>query len=290
LSYIATIGYFDGVHKGHQHLIQQLIQAGHLYDQPTLIITFDRHPRTVLSPAQTPALLSTQQEKLQLLQATGVDRIEVLHFDAAFAQLTAPDFMEEVLLKQLNVTTLMIGYDHHFGRPTPTCHTFEDYCKVGENIGIKVLSADEFSHEEHISSSVIRKALLSGDVEAAAAALGRPYTWTSRVVHGHHIGRTLGFPTANLALDTQKLLPGKGVYAVRANGLPAMLNIGTRPTLDNGNDISIEVHIFHCEADLYGQQLTLEFVAHLRSEQTFSDEQALAAQLEKDQKHALEIL
>lgn len=299
---VCSIGFFDGVHRGHKYLVRQVLDEARERGARSLLVTFDRHPRSLFAPATAPQLLTSHAEKMELLRQTGVDDVCVLDFNHTLATLTARDFMAEVL-QQMGVTTLVIGYDHHFGRPQG--ETFEDYAAYGRELGIDVVQARELEGG-HVSSSAIRRALSEGRVELAAELLGRPYTWAGRVVHGYGIGRRLGFPTANLEADEpQKMLPGGGAYAVHAEDLgandpssdishptrkPGMLNIGCRPTLDNGSDVSVEVHLFDTHADIYGHRLRLTFAAHLRSEQRFTDEQALAEQLARDAEAAREIL
>lgn len=281
---VCSIGFFDGVHRGHQFLIQQVKDEARRRGVRSLLITFDRHPRSVFAPDSVPPLLTAAEEKMSLLRATGVDDIFVLPFDSSMAALTASEFMEQVLRQQFGVTALVIGYDHHFGRPQG--EGFEEYVAFGQKNGIDVVQAKELEGE-HVSSSAIRYALEQGDVEQAARLLGRPYTWTGRVVHGHAVGRQLGFPTANLeTTDEQKLLPKNGSYAVLAGKWKGMLNIGRRPTLDNGSDISIEAHLFDFHGDLYERTLTLSFIARLREEKRFSSETELARQLEADKASA----
>ena len=296
---VVSIGFFDGVHRGHQCLIRQVQDEARRRDVRSLLITFDRHPRSVFAPDSVPPLLTTAEEKMALLRATGVDDIFVLPFDRAMAALTAREFMQQVLLDQLGATTLVIGYDHHFGRRTAVPETFEVYQTYGRELGIDVVLAQELEGE-HISSSAIRRALETGDVTTAGHLLGRPYTWTGRVVHGHGIGRQLGFPTANLkATEPAKLLPMYGAYAVSVHvSSPigeswegaAMLNIGRRPTMDNGEDVSIEAHLIDFHGDLYDHALTLSFIARLREERRFSSEAELARQLEADKATALDAL
>lgn len=293
---VCTIGFFDGVHRGHQWLICQVQREARRRGARSLLITFDRHPRSVFAPDQAPLLLTATEEKMRLLRATGVDEVYVLPFDSAMARLSAREFMQQVLQRQLGVDVLVIGYDHHFGRPQD--EGFEEYRAFGRELGIEVVLASELEGE-HVSSSGVRQALEVGDVSLAARLLGRPYTWTGRVVHGHAVGRQLGFPTANLqATEPDKLLPARGAYAVFARLsadsrlsadtlLPAMLNIGRRPTLDNGTDISIEVHLFDFQDDLYGQTLTLSFIARLREECRFASEDELIHQLQQDKQAAL---
>ena len=291
----------------------------------SLLITFDRHPRSVFAPAAVPPLLTTAEEKMELLRATGVDEIYVLPFDKKMAALTAKEFMQQVLKEQLGVEVLVIGYDHRFGRPLPatksqgtlpiaeqqgtrqtanTVEGFPEYQAYGREMGIEVVLAKELEGE-HVSSSEIRRALEVGDVQRAAQLLGRPYTWTGRVVHGHEVGRQLGFPTANLeAMDRSaplgKILPANGAYAVKVRSeqsgakneewASGMLNIGQRPTLDNGMDTSIEAHLFDFHGDLYGQILTLSFIARLREERRFSSEAELTEQLRHDKDMCLELV
>ena len=282
---VCSIGFVDGVHRGHQHLIGQVREEASRRGLRSLLITFDRHPRSVFAPDAVPPLLTTVEEKMPLLRATGVDDIYVLPFDRQMAALTAREFMQQVLHDELGVTAMVVGYDHHFGRPEGISNgkpSFTDYQEWGREVGIDVVRATELEGE-HVSSSVIRHALEGGDVETANRLLGRPYTWTGRVVHGHGVGRQLGFPTANLeAIAPEKLLPARGVYAVQGG----MLNIGHRPTLDNGGDISIEVHLFDCHTDLYGQTLTLSFITRLREERRFDSEAALTRQLQRDKEAA----
>lgn len=282
---VASIGFFDGVHRGHQHLIRQVRDEALRRGMHSLLITFDRHPRSAFAPEAVPPLLTTATEKMPLLRATGVDDIYVLPFDLKMAALTAREFMQQVLRDELGVTVLVIGYDHHFGRPEAGMKgkpSITDYQAWGREVGIEVVLAEELEGE-HVSSSAIRHALEVGDVETANRLLGRPYAWTGRVVHGHGIGRQLGFPTANLeAIEPDKMLPARGVYAVKGG----MLNIGQRPTLDNGNDTSIEVHLFDCKEDLYGQALTLSFITRLREERRFDSEAELILQLQRDKEAA----
>lgn len=284
LSVVSTIGFFDGVHRGHLCLIRQVQEEARRRGAGSLLITFDRHPRAVFAPESVPPLLTTPEEKLALLRATGADDIYTLPFDREMASLTAREFMQQVLRDQLGVQALVIGYDHHFGRPQG--EGFEEYRALGRELGVDVVLAHELEGE-HVSSSAIRRALGAGDVSTASELLGRPYTWTGCVVHGHAVGRQLGFPTANLtALVPEKLLPANGAYAVIINRQPAILNIGCRPTINNGIDTSVEAHILDFEGDLYGQTLTVSFIARLREERRFSSEEELALQLQRDKETA----
>ena len=304
---VCTIGFFDGVHRGHQCLIRQVRDEALRRGARSLLITFDRHPRSVFAPESVPQLLTTALERQALLRTTGVDDIFVLPFDRAMAAFTAREFMQRVLKEQLGVDVLVIGYDHRFGRPLSDSRSggegFSEYQAYGKELGIEVVLARELEGE-HISSSAIRRALADGDVAKAARLLGRPYAWTGVVVHGHAVGRRLGFPTANLeAAEPEKVRPARGVYAVKvllsatnvagttaeAMGATAeaMVNIGNRPTLDNGSELSIEANLLDFRGDLYGQALILLFIARLREERQFSSAAELAEQLQRDRRATL---
>lgn len=288
----ATVGFFDGVHLGHQHLLSSLCKCAAEQHQQPLAVTFDRHPRAVVQAVQPTPLLSPRPLRQKLLHAAGVEVAE-MQFDHYMAQLTARDFMRYILHDQLNVGTLLVGYDHRFGRPLPGHpETIDDYRAYGRECGIEVIVATELPASQHVSSSAIRRALSAGDIAAATAMLGHQYEWSGRVVHGHAVGRTLGFPTANLsAICPEQLLPASGAYAVTVDGHPAMLNIGTRPTIAPADDaLSVEAHLLDYHGDLYGRELTVRFHARLRSEQRFADEAALRRQLEADRAAVLKLL
>lgn len=285
---VATIGFFDGVHRGHRYLIDQMITVATEAGMESMVITFDRHPRQVLHSDYLPQMLSTFEEKKALLKNTPADHIEILTFDEQLAALSAHDFMKEVLRERLNVRKLVIGYDNRFGHNRS--EGFEDYVRYGQELGIEVIQAMPLSEpdKEAISSSYIRACLLVGNVWGANEALGYAYSLTGRVTDGFHEGRKIGFPTANLNTDgIGKLVPASGVYAVHVqleneqHLRPAMMNIGTRPTYD-GHMQTLEVHIFDFNGDIYGQQLRVVFDRRIRNEMKFSSPQELAKQLEKD--------
>ena len=293
---VATIGFFDGVHRGHRCLIEQVKDVARKAGLPSMIITFDRHPRQVLHSDYQPQMLSTLDEKTTLLKATGIDRVEVLHFDEQLAVLSARDFMEQVLCRQYGITKLVIGYDNRFGHNRS--EGFDDYVGYGKELGIEVIQAAPLSEQQEtaVSSSYIRACLLVGNIEGANDALGYPYTLTGNVTNGFHEGRKIGFPTANLSTDeTGKIIPASGVYAVHVQLegeqllRPAMMNIGTRPTYD-GHSQTLEVHIFDFNSDIYGQLLTVEFVERLRPERRFDGPEALVEQLNSDREQALGLL
>ena len=296
VSQVATIGFFDGVHRGHCSLLSQVVRQAAQRNSQSTVVTFDIHPRQLVNPDFQPLLLTTLDEKLQLLSLQGIDRVAVLHFDEQMASLSARDFMSVVLSRQLNVDTLVLGYDSRFGHGRTA--GFADYEAYGRSMGIDVLRATPLLSDDGtpVSSSLVRNLLLSGNIAQANDALGRRYSLTGNVVEGFHEGRRLGFPTANLALaDRQRLVPGRGVYAVWAEltgysePMPAMMNIGTRPTY-NGSSQTLEVHIIGYEGDLYGQDVTVTFAERIRSEQPFDSPSALASQLQVDRKACIQIL
>ncbi len=280
---VATIGFFDGVHRGHQFLIKQVQEEALVRKAESLIVTMDPHPRMVLQSGFKPELLTTVGEKLELLHSLNVNKVEILQFDRDLSSMTAPEFMKSVLVEKLHVNTLVMGYDHHFGHGGGT---YEDYCQWGRECGMEVILARELEGE-HVSSSCIRKLLKTGNVADANEFLGRPYEIRGRVVSGHRVGRTMGFPTANMKPEALKLIPECGVYAVwvilpdgtRQKG---MLNIGRRPTLDNGNDITIEVNLLHFIGDLYQSSLNLQVMHRLRDERRFESLGELQHQLNQD--------
>lgn len=292
---VATIGFFDGVHRGHQFLISHVIDEAHAAGMQSLVVTFDRHPRQVLQQEYQPELLTTLDDKLRLLRLTGIDDVAVLHFDRQLASLTARDFMRQVLRDKLNVRKLVIGYDNRFGHNR--AEGFDDYVRYGRQMGIEVVHNPAFLLGGiKVSSSVVRSFLRDGDVEMADQCLGRPYAIAGKVVGGYQEGRKIGFPTANL--DTAAwglLIPKGGVYAVRVRigdgggWLNAMMDIGTRPTF-GGSGVSLEANIFDYHGDLYGKTLQVAFVKRVRDELKFGDVAALAAQLGKDEAQIRQIL
>ena len=291
----ATVGFFDGVHLGHQHLIATMREQAARQGLETAVVTFDRHPRQVLNPDWQPQLLTSAVEKAVLLAQTGIDRLVILHFDRQMATLSAREFMQRILLKHLNVRLLYTGYDNRFGHERT--ESFADYVSYGHDMGMTVSQADELRADGlKVSSSAIRSYLAEGAVERAAQCLGHPYFLTGTVVSGQHIGTDIGFPTANLQPDEPlKLIPANGVYAAKVrlqNSLEqkhAMTNIGHRPTF-NGQRLTLETHILHFTGDIYGQRMVVALIGRLRGEQKFDNEQALAEQLHHDAEAATQYL
>lgn len=288
---VASIGFFDGVHRGHLCLIEQLRDEAGRRGMGSLLVTFDRHPRTVLSPSQVPPLLTTLEEKERLLRETGVSEIAILPFTLELSRLSAREFMEQVLRRELGVEVLILGYDHAFGHGGGS---LDDYVRWGRETGIEVVRAHELS-SLMVSSSKCRRLIEEGDVRGAAEMLGRFYTLSGEVVRGFHVGHELGFPTANLQVDAEKVMPRNGAYAVWATLADGerhggMLNIGTRPTIGNGETTSVEVNLLDYDGNLYDQRLTVEFVARLRDERRFDSRSELMSQLALDEVAARELL
>lgn len=289
--YVATIGFFDGVHRGHRCLIHQVCACAKEHGCASMLITFDRHPRQVLHSDFVPQLLSTLEEKTALLGQSDADELRVLPFTPELARLTARQFMADVLVGQLNVGTLVMGYDHRFGHGGGS---FEEYVAWGREAGIEVILATALD-DVAVSSSRIRRLLADGDVSLANELLGYPYAFEGEVIKGRQLGRTLGFPTANVAVPRDKMLPATGVYAVEAitqdgHRWGGMLCIGSRPTVQNGNDVSVEVNLFGFAGDLYGTSLRIEMVARLRDEVKYESLEQLKHQLGHDAEHAESIL
>lgn len=290
---VATIGFFDGVHAGHRYLIQQVKEIAATKGLRSALVTFPVHPRKVMNADYRPELLTTPEEKISLLAETGVDYCLMLDFTPEIAHLTALEFMTQILKKRYQVSCLVIGYDHRFGHNRS--ESFEDYVRYGEAIGIEVIRAQAYSKNIEIgteqnmpvSSSLIRKLLHQGEVDIAARCMGYEYFLDGTVVGGYQVGRKIGFPTANLNVDNpDKLIPADGVYAVwvtfDGNTYMGMLNIGKRPTIDNGPDRTIEVNILHFHSDIYDKSIRLTFIKRTRPELKFNSVDELIAQLHKD--------
>ena len=282
----ATIGSFDGVHKGHIAMLGELRAAAMAKGLPLMVVTFARHPRMLFSDACAPFLLTPAAAKLQLLEAAGVDICVLLDFDREMAAMSASQFMKDVLVERLGVQLLAVGYDHHFGKPTPG-EGLEEYIAIGREMGVEVFGTLPFNVDETvISSSAVRRALSGGDVAFASRLLGYNYTLTGTVVHGAGIGRKLGFPTANISLDDEmQLLPADGVYEVDVHicdeQYKGVMNIGVKPTV-SGKERTIEVYILEFGGDIYGKDIAVTFVRRLRGEQNFDSVNALRFQIEVD--------
>ncbi|MBQ0061007.1 MAG: bifunctional riboflavin kinase/FAD synthetase [Bacteroidales bacterium] len=282
---VATIGFFDGIHRGHQFLLQQVKTLASNKHLCSAVITFPVHPRKVMQQDYQPQLLTSLEEKCTLLEKQGIDYTILLPFNQEMSKLSAREFML-ILQEKLNVKMLVIGYDHRFGHNRE--EGFDDYVRYGKEMNMQVIQAQAWTQDEaFVSSSMVRKLIGEGNVSKAALCLGTRYTLQGTVVDGYKVGRKIGFPTANICpLCPEKLLPANGVYAVwvtlNNQRYKGMLNIGQRPTVDNGTDTSIEVHLLNFNEDIYHHTLTLEFVERLREEQRFDSTSQLIEQLKQD--------
>jgi len=285
---IVTPGMFDGVHLGHLSLVQKLKELAIEKGGETVILTYWPHPRTILHPEKPPLpLLTTLEEKLALFEWAGIDHVVILPFTKSFSELHADEFVENILIRNLQTKVLVVGYDHHFGN-TREGH-FEYLFKNKERFGFDLIEIPaKFIDEMAVSSTKIRFALQAGNIEAVKHFLGRSYSLSGKVIEGNQRGRTIGFPTANLHLeDKSKLIPADGVYAVKVlvknEQKVGMLNIGFRPTFD-GKTRTIEVHILDFQEDIYNEIIKIEFEHFLRPEKIFKSIEELKFQLLQDLK------
>lgn len=282
---VATIGMFDGVHLGHRSVVSLVVGQAAERGWASAVITFARHPQTVLHPDSPVPLLMSVDRRISALAETGVDYTVLLDFDRQLASLGAAEFLQQIYNKY-SVRRLIVGYDHRFGHNRSD--TFDDYVDYGRRIGIDVVRAPEFvGAGAHISSSAIRRLIAEGDVVDAERLLGSRYSLSGTVVEGNRLGRTIGFPTANIQpAEPHQLIPAAGVYAVVVRlgdtAYRGMLNIGTRPTVDRSGRTTIEVNIFDFADDIYGKTLTVEFVQRVRAERRLSSVDSLQRQLADD--------
>jgi len=290
---VLTVGTFDGVHRGHQAIVDYLLRRADERPGPSTVVSFDPHPRSVVHGTPVP-LLTTVDERGDLLEERGIDRFVVVPFSETFAQLSPEEYVADVLVDRIGVREITVGYDHRFGKGREG--DVDLLRELGETFGfeVDVIPRQEVG-EDVVSSSTIRNCLSEGNLERANALLGRPYHVSGTVARGQGRGRQIGYPTANLALpDARKLVPKRGVYAVQVR-LPngwvrgGMLNIGHRPTFDE-MEVTVEVHVFDFEGDLYGDRLSVQFLQRLRDEREFESADALSVQLSKDEQHCKRVL
>lgn len=282
---IFTLGTFDGVHVGHTKIIERLLNSSSV-DEQSLILTFFPHPRMVLQKESDIKLLNTIEERIQLLEKAGLQNLIIHPFDQAFSRLTAEEFVKDILVDIFNIKKIIIGHDHRFGRNRTA--NIDDLIRFGKEYGFEVeqISAQEID-EVSISSTKIRNALVEGKIALANEYLGYNYFFSGTVIHGKKLGRTIGFPTANLKIEEPyKLIPAIGVYAVKCKigtkNIDGMLNIGTNPTVE-GQALSVEVHLFNFDGNLYDQKISIELIKRIRDEQKFASVDDLKMQLEKDE-------
>lgn len=282
---IVTIGTFDGVHNGHHRILSRLKETAGKLNGETVILTFSPHPRMVLFPNTQQVLLSTREEKIELLDKFGIEHLIIHPFTREFSMLSSQEFIEQILVKGLETKRLVIGYDHHFGKDREG--SFENLKRNAPAFGFEVEEIPAWETDNSkVSSTRIRKALAEGQVEMASILLGYEYGISGTVVKGQQLGRQLGFPTANIiCTDPNKLIPGNGVYAVKViykgQEMGGMMNIGVRPTV-NGAGRTAEVNIFDFNSEIYGESLEVRFVKWVRGEKKFEGIQQLTEQLHRD--------
>jgi riboflavin kinase/FMN adenylyltransferase len=287
---VITVGTFDGVHRGHRDVIERLVERSRILKVPSVLVTFEPHPLEVVNLAAAPLLLTTHDEKLEVLAETGIDYVAIMPFTTGLAALSAEDFVEHVLRKCFRMRELLIGYDHGFGRQR--AGNVSVLRALGDRDGFRVDVVDPVSTPDghSVSSTSIRRAIAGGDLDRAAEGLGRPYSVSGQVVEGAQRGRTIGFPTLNLGPPpARKLLPPEGVYAVRVQTprgeAGGMMNLGPRPTFGDATT-SLEAHLFDTSGDFYGAFVRLDFVARLRGTRKFASVEQLSAQLRQDESAA----
>lgn len=292
---ILTTGTFDGVHIGHQKIISRLREIANRKAGETVMLTFHPHPRMVLFPDDHGLkLLSTLDEKAKLLEKAGIDHLIVYPFTEEFSRMTSVEYVRDLLVNQIGVDTVVVGYDHHFGR-----NREGDFEQLKEFAQTYDFDVEEIPPQDidrvNVSSTKIRNALEKGDVQKARKFLGHAYTLSGEVVKGEGLGKKLGFPTANISVEeTYKLIPAKGVYAVKAQlegeSYSGMLNIGNRPTVSTDSNTSIEVHLFELEKEIYGEEITLSLIDRIREEVEFDSIEELVQQLKKDKEISKSLL
>lgn len=279
-----ALGFFDGVHPGHQKVILDALKKAEKYNTTSTVVTFSEHPRSVLSKSR-PEMISSLEERLNLFESLNVQSVVVLDFDENFAKMTAKEYLENILIKNLNPKSITIGYNHKFGGDKAGNDKFlKEY---GRKYGFEISIVSPVKKDNHvISSSVIRKFILNGDVVSAENFLGRAFKIKGKVVHGKHLGRELGFPTANLDLPDELIIPKTGVYEglakIDSKVYDSVINVGKRPTVDNLEKDLVEVHILDFNRDIYGKILEVSFSKRIRREKKFNSREELKIQIKKD--------
>jgi riboflavin kinase/FMN adenylyltransferase len=285
---IVTIGTFDGVHLGHQQILEQLIDTSRKSKLKSVLLTFFPHPRVVLQPDVPMHLIQTIEERERALAKTGLDYLVIHPFSAEFSRLSADDYVKRVLVQQLNVQKVVVGYDHRFGRNRTA--SLEDMYHYADIYDFELIEIDAKKIDSTaVSSTKIRKAIDEGNIELANTYLGQPFTLEGMIVHGDKRGRELSYPTANMDLkNPHKIVPKQGVYLVKSNlsnrVVYGMMNIGTKPTFDASMP-SIEVHFFDWNGDLYGQAVQVELLKWVREERKFSSVEELQTQIQADEQY-----
>ena len=290
---VLTIGTFDGIHIGHQKILKHVVKLANKQGYDPVVLTLFPHPRMVLQKDDSIKLLNTIDERVELLKSYGIKKVIVKEFTKEFANLSAKDYVKQILVDELNTKQVVIGYDHHFGKNRSA--NIKDLKSFGKlyNFKVEEILAQDIE-EVTVSSTKIRNALDEGKVDLANSYLGYNFYITGTVIKGKGLGRTIDYPTANIHIkESYKLIPSDGVYVVKSkienNSIFGMMNIGTNPTV-NGRTRSIEVHFFDFNADIYNTELKIEFLKRLRSEQKFENLEALKSQLKKDKEAALDFI
>ena len=290
---ILTLGTFDGIHPGHLKIIDKLVDCSKEKGCRNVVITFYPHPRTVLSSGNDIKMLTTQEERKNLLEKHSVEFFLTINFTKEFASLTAEEFIYDYLINGIGVSEIVLGHDHHFGKGRSG--NVELLKKIGAKENFSVTTVDAFYiNDEVVSSTKIRNALIDGDLKKTNSLLGRKYSFSGTVIGGDKRGRELGYPTANIKLSSQeKLLPAIGIYAVRVllenEKYTGLLSIGNRPTFYNAGELVTEVYIYNFNREIYGEVVTIELVERLRGEEKFNSAEDLINQMDKDKENGLKI-
>jgi riboflavin kinase/FMN adenylyltransferase len=290
---ILTLGTFDGIHPGHLKIIDRLVDCSNEKGGRNVVITFYPHPRTVLGSGNDIKMLTSQEERKNLLEKHGVENFLTINFTKEFASLTAEEFIYDYLINGIGVSEIVLGHDHHFGKGRSG--NVELLKKIGAKENFSVITVDAFYiNNEVVSSTKIRNALIEGDLKKANSLLGRNYSFSGTVIGGDKRGRELGYPTANIKLSSQeKLLPAIGIYAVRVllenEEHIGLLSIGKRPTFYNAGELVTEVYIYNFNREIYGEVVTIELVERLRGEEKFNSSEDLINQMDKDKENGLKI-
>ncbi len=290
---VLTIGSFDGVHAGHKAILQKIVSAAREANGESIVITFEPHPRKIIQPDKPLGLLSSLEDKIAKIQAQGVDHIVVVPFSRDFSLLSAQDYVEQFLYQTFHPHTIIIGYDHHFG------HNREGNIDTLRQLlpdSVRLIEIEEqLISDAHVSSTKIRNAVIEGDMALVSNMLGLDYSIEAVVVHGNKIGRTIGYPTANLQVTYPDILiPGIGIYAVRVahkdKEYGGMMSIGKRPTVTDSGEVTLEVNILDFNEDIYGEKLKVTFVAYIRGEEKFEGLEMLKAKIAEDEQKIRAIL
>lgn len=290
---VVTIGSFDGVHHGHKVILSEVVKVARAVGGESILITFEPHPRKIIHPDQPLGLLTSPEQKIALIAQEGIDHIVVAPFSRDFSMMPAGDYVSGFLMRNFRPHTIIIGYDHHFGHSREgDIHLLKKL--LPESVQVVEISA-QLIEQAAVSSTKVRNALLQGNVSEAADMLERPYSFKAMVVHGNKIGRTIGYPTANLQPSYPDILiPGVGIYAVlvewQGRQYPGMMSIGYRPTVTDERTITCEVNILDFSEDLYGQLLTVHFIQYIRGEEKFASLEALRTKIADDEQQARRIL